>query len=759
MSQDCHQNSRKQKKCAACLSSKAEIFSCPMHPEIQQNQAGVCLKCGMNLVKMPVFSSNASIYTCPMHPEIQQDHPGICPICGMALEPIETFKEDEAEYRDMLRRFWIAFLFTAPVFILAAMKMVPFFKEWGLSEQVSNWLQLILSTPAVLWVGWLFFERAWQSLVNRSMNMFTLIAMGVGSAYFYSTAATLFPSFFPETFKENGELFVYFEAASAITVLVLLGQVLELKAKSRTGLAIKTLLGHAAKSAHQLVEGQELEVPIDQVKIGDVLKVKPGEKIPVDGEVLEGKSFVDESMITGEPLPVEKQVKDWVTGSTINQTGSFTMRAKKVGGETLLAKIVQMVSEAQRSKAPIQKLADVVSGYFVPAVIIIAIITFIIWAYFGPAPRHVFALLNAVAVLIIACPCTLGLATPMSIMVGIGKGAEAGVLIKNAEALELLEKVNCVLVDKTGTLTEGKPRVTKIFPAAGGQENELLRLTASLEQNSEHPLAHAILQEAKEKKLKISEVQQFNSITGGGVFGIAEGKKILAGKSSLMADNAISGMIDLEEKAKELQKQSQSIIFVAIDGKAAGFFSVTDPIKKSTPKAIKDLHRLGIKVVMLTGDTEAAAKAVAEKLNIDEFYAGVKPEDKSAFVLKSKNKYQFIAMAGDGINDSPALAAADVGIAMGTGTDVAIESAGVTLLKGDLAGIVQAIILSRATMRNIRQNLFFAFIYNAAGIPIAAGILYPFIGLLLNPMIASAAMAFSSVSVILNALRLKNISK
>lgn len=739
--------------------SKNDIYTCPMHPEIRQNKPGICPKCGMTLEKIPTPSSHKVIYTCPMHPEIQQDHPGLCPICGMTLEPKEVTAEvDDSEYRNMLRRFWIGAVLTIPVLILATSNMFPFLKlESVVSDPVSRWIQFVISTPIVLWSGWPFFEKAWYSLVNRSLNMFSLIALGVGAAYFYSAIAVVFPNLFPDSFKEKGELFVYFEAASVITVLVILGQVLELKAKSQTSQAIKALLGRAAKTAHLLVNGQEQEVPIDQVKVGDLLRVKPGEKIPVDGVVTEGSSFVDESMITGEPIPVEKKAKENVTGSTINQTGSFLMEAKRVGSETLLARIVQMVSEAQRSKAPIQKLADTISGYFVPVVVLVAIITFIIWASIGPEPRFVFALVNAVAVLIIACPCALGLATPMSIMVGVGRGAEMGVLIKNAEALERLEKVNTVMMDKTGTLTEGKPRITQIVASSDWQENELLRLAASVEKNSEHPLALAIVQGAQERNLTIPEVDQFNSVTGGGVTGIVEGKKVFVGKPNLMEENHITGIASLQAQAKEAQEQAQTAIFVAIDEKAIGFIVVADPIKASTSKAIEDLHQLGIKVIMLTGDNEYTAKAVAKKLNIDEVHAGVNPKDKNILVQQLKNEKQIVAMAGDGINDSPALAAADVGIAMGTGTDVAIESAGITLVKGDLNGIVRAITLSRATMRNIRQNLFFAFIYNMAGIPIAAGILFPLTGLLLNPIIASAAMAFSSVSVILNALRLNKV--
>lgn len=699
------------------------------------------------------------VYTCPMHPEIQQDHPGLCPICGMTLEPKEiTSEEDNSEYRDMLKRFWIAAVLTIPVTILATSKMfVTLSLDKFLSDTLSRWIQLILSTPIVLWAGWPFFERAYYSIINRSLNMFSLIAMGVGAAYFYSAIAVIFPTIFPESFKERGELFIYFEAASVITTLVLLGQVLELKAKGQTSRAIKALLGRAAKTAHLVEGGHESEVSIDQVKVGDLLRVKPGEKIPVDGEVIEGSSFVDESMITGEPMPVEKRVKDSVTGSTINQTGSFLMQAKRVGSETLLARIVQMVAEAQRSKAPIQKLADIISGYFVPIVVLVAIVTFIIWGMIGPEPRFVYALVNAVAVLIIACPCALGLATPMSIMVGVGKGAEMGVLIKNADALERMEKINTIVMDKTGTLTEGKPRITQIVNNDHFQESEILRLAAAVEKNSEHPLALAIVQGAEERKIQVPKVEDFHSITGGGVSGIAEGKKILVGKPNLLLENNIKDIAGLQAQAQEAQEQAQTAIFVAIDGQAAGFIVVADPIKASTPKAIEDLHRLGLKVIMLTGDNEYTAKAVAKKLHIDEVHANVNPKDKNIAVEQLKSKKQVVAMAGDGINDSPALAAADVGIAMGTGTDVAMESAGVTLVKGDLNGIIRAITLSRATMRNIRENLFFAFIYNILGVPIAAGILYPFIGLLLNPIIASAAMAFSSVSVIMNALRLNKI--
>lgn len=675
-----------------------------------------------------------------MHPEIQQDHPGSCPICGMSLEPVMPSSEaEDTEYREMRRLFWIAAPLSVLVFVLS-MGMMP------IPENSSRWLQFALSTPVVLWAGFFFFERAWVSLLNNfSLNMFSLISLGVGTAYFYSAFVLLFLS---------ARQSVYFESAAVITTLVILGQLLELKAKGKTSQAIKALFNRAAKTAHLLTNGQEQEVSIEQVQVGDRLRVKPGEKIPVDGVVIEGRSAVDESMITGEALPVEKKTKDPVTGGTLNQTGSFVMEAQRVGSETLLARIIQMVSEAQRSRAPIQKLADTVSGYFVPLVLLIAFITFVIWGIFGPEPRFGYALMNAVAVLIIACPCALGLATPMSIMVGVGKGAQMGVLIKDAASLEKLEKVNTLLMDKTGTLTEGKPKIVQIYTASNLSEEELLKLAAAVESNSEHPLASAIAQGAKERHLKIPSVAQFNSITGGGVVGVVEGKNVLVGQQELMRAHNIKGIDSLQKEAKVLQEQAQTVIFVAVDGQAAGFLAVADPIKASTPEAIKALHGLGLRLIMLTGDNEHTAKAVAEKLGIDEYYAGVNPKEKHRLVQQLKSEGREIAMAGDGINDSPALAAADVGIAMGTGTDVAMESAGVTLVKGDLTGIVKAIALSRATMRNIRQNLFLAFIYNTAAIPIAAGVLFPFTGLLLSPMIASAAMSLSSVSVITNALRL-----
>jgi Cu+-exporting ATPase len=685
-------------------------------------------------------------YTCPMHPEVNQDTPGSCPICGMALEPVEAVADlDNSEYSDMLKRFWIATLLTIPILILQI--------NSHFSDEISRWMQLILCTPVVLWAGWPFFERAYRAMVHRSPNMFTLIAMGVGSSYLYSAIAVISPAIFPESFKEQGKLFLYFEAAAVITTLVLLGQVLELKARSRTGQAIQSLLKRAATSALLITNEGERKISIDQVNVGDILRVKPGEKIPVDGIVTEGSSFVDESMITGESLPIEKKDKDPVTGGTINQTGSFLMQAQRVGSDTMLARIIQMVTEAQRSKAPIQRLADTVSAYFVPIVIIAAIVTFLIWGFIGPEPRFVHALVNAVAVLIIACPCALGLATPMSIMVGVGKGAEQGILIKNAEVLEKMEQVNAIVLDKTGTLTEGKPKVTQIVANTLFNENEILTLAAAIEKNSEHPLALAIVQAAEQRRLQIPKVEGFQSITGKGVTGIVQGKQVQVGQFIEGLDK------NLQKEAAKAQEQAQTVIFVAVDGLTAGFITVADPIKSSTPQAIEELHRLRLKVIMLTGDNTSTAQAVAKILHIDEVHAGVDPQNKGNIIKQLKSTHLIVAMAGDGINDAPALAVADVGIAMGTGTDVAMESAGITLIKGDLTGIVRAIQLSRATMRNIRQNLFFAFIYNTLGVPIAAGILYPFTGILLNPMIASAAMALSSVSVILNALRLRTGKK
>lgn len=700
--------------------------------------------------------NTANEYTCPMHPQIIQDHPGNCPICGMALEPkiTEMGSHDDSEYQNMLFRFWVGMAFSIPVFFFAMNVMFSVLGHY-ISPNQSNWLQFLLSTPVILWAGWPFFERGWESIINRHLNMFSLISLGVGVAYIYSVIAFFFPHLFPSTFLHQGEVPLYFETAAIITVLVLLGQVLELKARSQTGQAIKALLGVAAKTARIVVQGKERKIPIDQVKVGDILRVRPGDKIPVDGSVIEGKSFVDESMVTGESMPVEKEANNPVIGGSINQKGSFLMQAERVGSETLLSRIVHMVAEAQRSRAPIQSMADEVSSYFVPIVVFIAILTFIIWTWIGPEPSSVYGLVNAVAVLIIACPCALGLATPMSIMVGIGRGAEAGVLIKNAGALEKLEKVNTIVVDKTGTLTEGKPKITRIISVERGQENEVLRLAAAIEQNSEHPLANSIIKGAEERSISLAKAENFQSHTGGGVSGRVEGHEILVGKLSLLEERKVSSHAMLLQRAEELQMQAQTVIFVAIDSHAAGLITVSDPIKTSTPDAVNELHKLGLKIIMLSGDNEQTAQSVAKKLGIDEVHANVAPDYKQQFIEQSKNKVGFVAMAGDGINDAPALAAADVGIAMGTGTDVAIESADVTLVKGNLMGIVRAIHLSHAMMRNVRQNLFFAFVYNALGIPIAAGLLYPFTGLLLNPMIAALAMSLSSVSVIINSLRLR----
>jgi len=700
---------------------------------------------------------NQMIYTCPMHPQIEQDHPGNCPICGMTLEPktqIAGNEEENAELRDMTRRFWIGAVLALPVFVLGMAHVFPNAPIWVASDG-SRWLQFLLSTPVVLWCGWPFFVRGWQSIRNRSPNMFTLIAMGVGVAYIYSAVVMVAPSIFPASFQEHGKIGVYFEAAAIITVLVLLGQVLELRARSRTGSAIRALLGLAPTTARVVRDNEERDVALDQVHPGDKLRVRPGEKIPVDGKITEGRTSVDEAMLTGEPMPVEKTIGDRVTGGTINQTGSFLMSTEKVGADTVLSRIVEMVAQAQRSRAPIQGLADKVASWFVPAVIAAAALTFIVWSTLGPEPRFAHAIVNAVAVLIIACPCALGLATPMSIMVGVGRGAQAGVLIKQAEAMERLEKVDTLVVDKTGTLTEGRPRLTSIVASNSLDENQLLAAAAAVEQQSEHPLAASIVRGAKDRHVALASVTDFQSTTGGGVIGRVDGHEILIGKPQFLRAQNVSGIEPLEKQAGELQAQGQTVVFAAVDRRAAGIMAVSDPIKESSVDAIRHLHKLGIKIIMLTGDNERTANAVARKLGIDEVEAGVVPQRKNERVRQLHEQGRIVAMAGDGINDAPALAAADVGIAMGTGTDVAMESAGVTLVKGDLRGIEKAIRLSRAMMRNIRQNLFFAFIYNALGIPIAAGALYPLFGWLLSPMIAGAAMSLSSVSVIANALRLR----
>ena len=700
---------------------------------------------------------NETIYTCPMHPEIERDSPGDCPICGMALEP-KTISgatpEDDSELADMTRRLWIGAALTLPVFVLPMSHLIPNALEW-LSGDASRWIQFVLATPVVLWAGWPFFVRGGRSLISRHLNMFTLIAIGVGVAWAYSCVALFFPGLFPHTMAHHEKPGLYFEAAAMITVLVLVGQVLELRARRRTGNAIRGLLDLTPPAAHLMRDGDEHDVPLAEVKSGDQLRVRPGEKIPVDGSVAEGRTTVNESMITGEALSVEKAPGDKVIGGTLNNTGSFIMKAERVGDETVLAQIVRMVSEAQRSRAPIQRLADRVAGYFVPAVLFAALITFIAWIWLGPEPRLAHAIVNAVAVLIIACPCALGLATPMSIMVGVGRGAHAGVLVKNAGAIELMEKMTTLVVDKTGTLTEGKPRVTKVITAPDIDDNDLLAAAAAAEQQSEHPLASAIVAAARDKQLPLGKVEDFSSTTGGGVIATRDGAEIVVGQPAFLRGHGIDGLENFETQARDLQAQGQTVIFVAIANRPAGILAIADPIKSSTGDAIRELRRLGLELIMLTGDNERTARAVAEKLGIDQVEAGVAPKDKHERVEALRRSGAIVAMAGDGINDAPALAAADVGIAMGTGTDVAMESAGITLVKGDLNGIVHAIRLSRAVMRNIRQNLFFAFIYNALGIPIAAGVFYPFFGLLLSPVIAGAAMSLSSVSVIGNALRLQ----
>ena len=751
---------------AAAQAAKPGTYICPMDPEVRETSPGPCPKCGMALEPL-VTSAPAprSEYTCPMHPEIVQAGPGSCPLCGMALEPrtVSVEEEENPELVDMTRRFWVTTALALPVLLWAMGEMIlGQALEQMISRTVGGWLQFILATPVVLWGGWPFFQRGWASLVNRSPNMFTLIAMGTGTAYAYSVLATLAPGIFPDAFRgEGGEVAVYFEAAAVITALVLLGQVLELRARSRTGTALKALLGLAPKTARLVRDdGTEIDIPLEHVHPGDRLRVRPGEKIPVDGVVLEGTSSVDESIVTGEPIPVEKNEGSRVTGGTVNGTGGFQMRAERVGSDTLLAQIVRMVSEAQRSRAPIQRLADAVASYFVPAVISVAVITFLLWGLLGPEPRLAYALVNAVAVLIIACPCALGLATPMSIMVGMGRGATTGVLIKNAEALEILEKVDTLVVDKTGTLTEGKPRLSAVVAAAGKKDSEILQLAAALEKASEHPLAAAIVGAAREKGLELPEAQNFQSLTGKGVTGTVDGRRVALGNRSLLRELGLDPG-NLVGRAEALQQDGQTVVFVAVGEAVGGLVAVGDPIKRSTREAIRLLRADGVRIVMLTGDSRNTAAAVARKLELveDDVEAEVLPGQKGEVVKRLQSQGRVVAMAGDGINDAPALAQAQVGIAIGTGTDVAMESAGVTLVKGDLRGIARARRLSRATMRNIRQNLFFAFIYNSLGVPLAAGILYPFSGvLLISPMIAAAAMTFSSVSVITNALRLRKVA-
>jgi Cu+-exporting ATPase len=728
-----------------------------MHSDVRQAGAGDCPKCGMALEPETPALPTRTQYTCPMHPEIVRDEQGDCPICGMALDSITVTLEEEKnpELVAMMWRFWVSAALTLPLVVVAMGEMVGLSFDWLGSAHELGLLQLGLSTPVVLWGGWPFFARGYQSVVRRSLNMFTLIGLGTGVAYAYSVVAALLPGVFPASFRgEHGEVAVYFEASAVIVTLVLLGQVMELRARSRTGAAIRALLGLTPKTARRIAaDGSEADVALEHVQAGDRLRVRPGEKVPVDGVVIEGSSSIDESMITGEPIPVTKQEGDKVIGATVNATGGFVMEARRVGADTLLAQIVRMVAAAQRSRAPIQKLADVVAGYFVPAVVLCAVATFIVWAIAGPAPAMAYALINAVAVLIIACPCALGLATPMSIMTATGKGATVGVLFKDAEAIEVMRQVDTLVVDKTGTLTEGRPKLVLVETLGELDDAELLRLAASLERGSEHPLAAAIVAGANERSIALGDLQGFESVTGKGVTGEVNGLRVALGNLALFDALDITAE-GLTSRAEELRQEGNTVMLVAVGGKAAGLVGVADPIKETTPAAINALHEEGVRIVMLTGDSETTARAVAAKLKLDDVFAGVLPERKAEIVKGLQGEGRVVGMAGDGINDAPALAQAHVGVAMGTGTDVAMESAGVTLVKGDLGGIVRARRLSRATMRNIRQNLFFAFAYNAFGVPIAAGVLYPAFGILLSPMIAAAAMSFSSVSVITNALRL-----
>ena len=740
------------------VATPSRQYTCPMHPEIIQDAPGDCPSCGMALERL-VAATPSRQYTCPMHPEIIQDEPGDCPVCGMALEPVVVTEdeEDNSELIDMTRRFWVSLVFTVPVFVIAMGDLLPGQPVSAvLSAAVRPWIELLLAAPVVLWGAKPFFVRAWRSILTRNLNMFTLIGLGVAVAYGYSVVAVLLPDLFPAAFRDvDGHVAVYFEAAAVIVTLVLLGQVLELRARSRTGEAIKALLGLAPKTARRVsMSGEEEDVPIEAIQPGDRLRIRPGEKVPVDGRVIEGHSSVDESMVTGEPVPVEKQADDKVVGGTVNGTGTLVMQAEKVGADTLLSRIVQMVAEAQRSRAPIQKLADAVAGYFVPAVVVASILTFIVWAIWGPQPSMSYALINSIAVLIIACPCALGLATPISIMVATGRGASMGVLFKNAEAVELMRDVDTLVVDKTGTLTVGKPEVVAVLCANGWDEVSVVRIAASLERGSEHPLSAAIVTYAEKQDIELTGVQDFQSITGKGVVGTVDGHMTAIGNAALLSDRDVDPG-ELAQRADEHRAQGETAMFVVVDGTTAGVISVADPIKASTYDAIRRLHDEKVSIVMLTGDNAKTAHTVAQQLGLERVIADVLPDQKMAVVKDLQAGGHIVAMAGDGVNDAPALAQAQVGIAMGTGTDVAMESAAVTLVKGDLRGIATARALSRATMKNIRQNLFFAFAYNALGIPIAAGVLYPVFGLLLSPMIAAAAMSFSSVSVITNALRLR----
>ncbi|MDP1989744.1 MAG: heavy metal translocating P-type ATPase [Syntrophales bacterium] len=742
--------------------AQGRVYTCPMHPEVKQEGPGTCPKCGMALEPLNPEPVGRTEYTCPMHPEVVQDHPGHCPKCGMALESravSSAREEDNSEYREMRKRFIAGAVLSIPLVLIAMRGMIPggHLVERLVSPGFLGWLELLLASPVVLWGGWPFFVRGVQSVVNRSLNMFTLIGLGVSVAYLYSLIAVLFPAIFPAAMRgAEGTVSGYFEAAAVIVTLILLGQVMELGARSRTGAAIRALLGLAPKRARKISADGDSDIPLEHVKKGDRLRIRPGEKVPVDGVVVEGTSAVDESMISGEPIPVQKRAGDRVIGATVNGNGSLIIEAEKVGADTLLAQIVRMVAEAQRSRAPIQKLADLVSGYFVPAVIAVAVIAFGFWFWFGPEPRLAYALIAAVSVLIIACPCALGLATPMSIMVASGRGATMGVLFRSAEAIETLRQIDTLVVDKTGTLTVGKPKLTGVVSVAGSEETELLKWAASLEKGSEHPLAAAIVEGALARSIALTETKEFMAHPGKGVSGQVEGRHVLLGNLKLLADSGVDAG-GLVAKAQEMRAEGQTVIFVAAAGRLAGLLAVSDPIKESTPEAIRQLHDEKIRIIMLTGDNRTTAQAVAKRLAIDDVVAEVLPDEKAAMVKRLQDEGRMVAMAGDGINDAPALAQAHVGIAMGTGTDVAMESAGVTLVKGDLTGIVRARKLSRATMRNIKQNLFWAFAYNALGVPVAAGILYPFWGILLSPMIAAAAMSFSSVSVIVNALRLRMV--
>ena len=746
------------------LNNDGGKYYCPMHCEGDKlyNKPGNCPVCGMNLEKLPEVSAKKVQYTCPMHPEIIRDAPGSCPICGMDLVPKEpALDEENKTYKELLKKFKVAVLFTIPVLIIAMSDMLsnnPLIKI--MSQEKWNWIQFALSIPVVFYAGWMFFQRAWKSIITWNLNMFTLIGIGTGVAFVFSVIAMLFPYIFPAQFRtESGTVFVYFEATTVILTLVLLGQLLEARAHSKTSGAIKELLKLVPAEATLIVDGEEKIIPIDDIKKGDLLRVKPGEKIPVDGKLVEGQGSIDESMITGEPIPVDKNVDDKVTSGTINTTKSFVMEAEKVGAETLLSHIIKMVNDASRSKAPIQKLADKISKYFVPVVVGISILTFIAWVMFGPEPKYVYAFVNAIAVLIIACPCALGLATPMSVMVGVGRGAQSGVLIKNAEALEKMNKIDTLIIDKTGTLTEGKPSVEKVIavPQGGISEDDLLQKIASLNKYSEHPLAEAIVKYGKEKKISFSDVKDFEAIAGKGVTGIVDGKKIALGNKKLMIESNSTISENLEAQVNNEQKLGKTVSYISRDGVAIGYITITDKIKNTSKEAIESLLKNHIEVIMLTGDNASTAKAVAEELNLTGFKAEYLPEDKLKEIQRLQSEGKKVAMAGDGINDSPALAQADVGIAMGTGTDVAIESAEITLVKGDLQGIVKAKKLSKEVMKNIHQNLLFAFIYNVLGVPVAAGILYPVFGILLSPMIAAVAMSFSSVSVIVNSLRLRNL--